>query len=810
MAEEIYNASPKVQQADEHESIDFKELIHLCVSNWYWFVISLILALGLAALYILTTPKQYMRQCSVLIKDQKNSSSLSSDFGKFSDVGFNIDNTNLHNEIITFKSPSYMMEVVKTLHLDMVYVMDGTFHPVVLYGKTLPVNVVMPDVDPEEHASFTMKLLDNNEVLCTNFSGGALNHLDEDDTKARSEAAKKALRLKLNVMSLTPVGKVLITPSDYYVGKVDASIQVHHAPITDKAEAYASGLIAELNDDRASVIDLKIINMSPELADDILYTLYDVYNKKWVEDINKQATSTSNFIDEELRQIQNELGNVDESIAGFKSANQVPDINLAANIAMHKAESNSAQLLDLNNQLLMANHVRSQLASGDKHRILPTNTGIEGAAIPQQINMYNEKVMQRNSLVANSNENNPLVQELDESLNSMRQAIIASVDNVIVTLKGRIGDLRASSSVTQGQISSNPTQAKYILTVERQQKVKEQLYLFLLQKREETQLSKAFTAYNTKLLNPPRGSKRPAKPVKFNVLLVALLLGLIMPLLIIFLINTLDTKVHTRKDLESLTLPFIGEIPLSYRKRKGLLGLFNKRKEVREIVVKERSGNAINEAFRVVRTNLEFVSGKENRCKVIMLTSAYAGSGKTFISANLATSFAIKGKRVLLIDMDLRKGSLSAFVNSPDLGISDFLSEHIDNLDEIMVKGSINENLDVIGVGTTPPNPTELLYNNRLEMMLSQMRERYDYVFIDCPPLEIVADASIINKLCDMTIFVVRSGLFEKSNLVDLERNYTEKRYKNLTLILNGTYDEYNGYGYHRYGYADNYYRSLY
>ena len=380
-----------------------------------------------------------------------------------------------------------------------------------------------------------------------------------------------------------------------------------------------------------------------------------------------------------------------------------------------------------------------------------------------------------------------------------------SIDNEIVQLKNRIADVQGSVHDTKSQIASNPTQAKYLLSVERQQKVKEQLYLFLLQKREENQLSKAFTAYNTKMLNPPGGSKRPSKPVKMNVFLIALALGIFVPMVLIFIASNMDTAVHCRKDVETLTLPFLGEIPLSYKKRRGIFALFNKRKEIREIVVQEKNRNEINEAFRVVRTNLEFISGKTGSCKSIMFTSANPGSGKTFVTMNLATSFAIKNKKVIVFDLDMRKASLSTFVDSPETGISDYLSGSVENFESVVVKGKTNQNLAVVPVGTIPPNPTELLFSERLEKAFNIAREKYDYIFIDCPPLDIVADASIINKFSDLTVFVIRAELFDKSMLRDVQKNYDEKRYKNMMLILNGTVAESNGYGYHKYGYSYSY-----
>lgn len=791
--EDNYYPTNKLEE-ESKESVDIRGFLFMCANNWYWFLLSLTIAFALAVLYILMTPKEFTRQASILIKDDANKT-MASDFSQFSDMSFGKDQTNLYNEMITLKSPSYMIDVVRDLNLDTYYTVPGKFHVKDIYGKTLPVRVKLLDVDEKSFAKMVIELKEQNEYIMHSF---------EKDGEELGDG--KVLKAKFGAIVQSPLGKVLVTPTDAYDGVFTKPITVERYITNDVAKRYANSLQVELNNDRASVIDMRIDDVSPERAEDILYTLFDVYNKKWVEDINKQAISTSKFIDEELRMIENELGNVDEDISSYKSENLVPNVDLASNIYLHKADATSSQLLELNNQLYMANYIKKQLLSdGQKFKVLPANSGIENNSVSQQIYTYNEKVLQRNALIANSGVNNPLIIELDQSLMATRQAIVASLDNVIATLNSRMKDLRGSESQTKSQIASNPTQAKYLLSVERQQKVKEQLYLFLLQKREENQLSKAFTAYNTKLLNLPDGSRRATKPVKFNILLIATVLGLFIPLFLLFIIKTMDTTIHNRKDLEGISLPFIGEIPLSYKKHKGIMAFLNKRHETREIVVKEKSGNAINEAFRVVRTNLEFVAGKEGVCHTIMFTSANAGSGKTFISMNLSASFAIKGKRVLVVDMDFRKGSLSTFVNSPSKGIVDYLSEHVENIDDVILKDTITKNLHVLPAGTRPPNPTELLFTDRLSLLLEELKKRYDYIFFDCPPLEIVADASIINKLTEMTVYVIRSGLYDRRMLLDLERSYNEKRYKNMNIILNGTTDEGNGYGYHRYGYGYGY-----
>ena len=450
----------------------------------------------------------------------------------------------------------------------------------------------------------------------------------------------------------------------------------------------------------------------------------------------------------------------------------------------------------------MTRYIRNYLTDEtNKFHLLPANSGVVNSNLSTQIAEYNNKLLERNSLVSHSSVKNPLVKEMDASLNALRNALVSSIDNQLVSLNAQIKSQQNYRGQVTSQIASNPNQAKYLLSVERQQKVKESLYLYLLQKREENELSQAFTAYNTRIINMPGGSMAPVAPVKKNILLVAFALGLLIPVVIIFMAEIMNTAIRGRKDLENLTIPFVGEIPLGFRKKK-----FSRKVQEQNtaIVVKEKSRNVINEAFRVVRTNLEFMQNKEADSHVIMVTSANPGSGKTFISFNLSACLGIKGKRVIVIDLDLRKGSLSQYVNKPKKGISDYLAGDVDDIKEVIVKPAGDAKLDIVPVGTMPPNPTELLFSERLEQLIAGLRKEYDYIFIDCPPVEIVADAAIINKLADMTLFVVRAGLLDRSMLPEIEKFYTDKKYKNMSLILNGTDSGSGRYGY-KYGYKYGY-----
>ena len=598
----------------------------------------------------------------------------------------------------------------------------------------------------------------------------------------------------------TSAGTLAISLTSQYENSFTGStIQYSKEPADAVADSYTQKLRADLGNENATIINLSIDDASVQKAEDILNTLIEVYNEKWIQDKNQIAVSTSRFIGERLGVIENELGHVDENISNYKSEHLLPDVQAASSLYMSQSAENKKEIQTLPNQLSTAQYIRRELNSKDMTQPLPTNSGIANVNIESQIGEYNKMVLDRNRLIANSSEKNPLVKDLGNSMQSMKRTILQSVDNLIVSLNTQIRSIRQQEATTTQQLASNPSQAKYLLSVERQQKVKEELYLYLLQKREENELSQAFTAYNTRMITAPRGSALPTAPNKKNILLVALVLGLLVPAVIIFMQENMNTKVRGKKDLENLSVPCLGEIPLYLSNKKK-----NNKSPEHVIVVEESNRNIINEAFRVLRSNVDFIKNKNTQQKVFVVTSFNPGSGKSFLSMNIAMSFAIKGKKVLVIDGDLRHGTVSAYVGSPKKGLSDYLGYEETSWNELLITDKKYPNLHTIPVGTIPPNPTELLEDKSLATLIQALRNEYDYIFIDCPPIDIVADAQIIEQYADRTFFVVRAGLLDCSLLSELENIYQEKRFKNLSIILNGTESTGGRYSY-RYGYSYGY-----
>lgn len=789
----VEKKTPVGKPADDF--IRIQDLWSMFVPKWYWFAISLFITLTIAVLYLLSTPPIYTRTTAILVKDNSKSSSSTSAMNDFSDLGIFKSNTNINNELLTLKSPTLMTEVVNRLGLNETFTIRKGLKNVDLY-KVSPVTITFCD-KIEVPLSFTIKFSSKEA-----FAISELEISGEDIGETLSAQMGDSIQTSAGIMIVSPTQEF----TDAFIG---TSIRYVRGSVRAAVDTYSNALVAELGNEDATIINLSINDTSIRKAEDILNTLIEVYNENWIRDKNQIAVSTSQFISDRLGVIESELGHVDENISSYKSEHLLPDVQAASSLYMAQSAENNKELSTLNNQLSTAQYIRRELNTKQLDQTLPANSGIVSANIETQISEYNNLVLDRNRLIANSSEKNPLVKNMASSLQSMQRTIIQSVDNLIVSLNTQIRSLRRQEEATTNRLASNPNQAKYLLSVERQQKVKEELYLYLLQKREENELSQAFTAYNTRLITAPRGSMFPTAPRKMNILLVAFAVGLLVPAVGIFMKENMNTKVRGRKDLENLSIPFIGEIPqYSGTKKKWWEFKHRKRQDMKIIVVNEGNRNIINEAFRVLRSNMDFMASKDNNQHVFVLTSFNPGSGKSFLAINIAISFAIKKKKILVIDGDLRHRTVSSYVDSPNKGLSDYLNNQIEDWKEIIVSYKGYTNLHILPIGTIPPNPTELLEDNKLSMLIEALRPEYDYIFIDCPPVDIVADAQIIEKWADRTIFVVRSDLLDRSMLSELENMYTGKRFKNLSMILNGTESTGGRYGYrygYHYGYASYY-----
>ena len=806
-----------LRKAEENNSLNITDILGLCISNWYWFVISLAVCIGIALIYLRMTPPVYTRSCSIVVKDDASGKELDNVFSKYRS-GRTPTSTSLNNEMIALKKPSLMTKVVERLHLDFDYQVQGRLRNTTLYGASLAYTVEMPSIQ-NQNVQFRMK--ENKDKTVTL----------KFDKKSGTGDGEIEITVKPGQKIESPLGTITVNKTGAHNSNPDDDITVIHKSMADASASYLGKLDVQNTNEESTVIDLLFQDVNIERADDVLNTLIAIYNEQWMENRNQVLVTTNEFIKGRLKEIERELGDVESEMTNFKVSRHTLDYKEEGSTYKARSMEFEAQGQQLNNEMQMARYLRGQIAGmKDVNQTLPSSAGINNPNLATQILEYNQRVAERGTLSSGTSDTNPLVVDIDKQLAVLRHGILVTIDNHIGILSTQSRILSANNRLNNAQIDATPTNQKLFVDIERRRNIKEQLYTYLLQTREQNELNKAFAAYNTRVLQPAGGSKYQSTPDVKKVHLIALAIGLLLPLAIIVLREWMNTKVRGRRDIEKMTVPFVGELPFMHFKDEEKKSLFKKAAEKiddlvdnyrrrrgkkvktkdklhtgNRIVVKHGSRNVINEAYRVLRTNLEFVIGQNKDHKVIMTTSANPGSGKTFISYNLALCMSLKKKKVVAVDLDLRRRNLSAFVDKPKKGISDYINGNVDDWHDILVKAEGSDHLYVLPVGTLPPNPAELLAYDKFAELVKELREEFDYIFFDCPPVEIVADTSIIAKYADITLFVVRVGLMELEFLNIIEEYYTDHKFNNMGLILNGTLTANSRYGYRRYGYRYGY-----
>lgn len=810
--DKVHNkAKQMLNEQEEGSSFDFSAIPGLCISNWHWFVLCITLTCSAAFIYLRITPPIYVRTASIVVKDDKESEALDNVFTKFRNGKSIMPNQSLNNEIIAFRKANLMEKVVARLDLNIVYQIRGRLRNTTLYGASLPINAKFGS--PSVNTEFDVTIKNNNEITLTWDKEHSAGH------------GKLKLNGQLNEPVKTPFGTITITPSSGFGSRSKDDITITKSSIPAATSYFLSNLFVNNTDERSSVIDLSLTDVNTERADDVLNTLIAVYNEQWIENRNQIIKSTNQFIEARLIDLEKELGGVEDEMSDYQISNHTLDLTEEGQRYMQRSYQFDDQSLTYENELALTQYFSNYIKKvNDFEHTLPLSTGINNPALQQQVNEYNGMVLERSNLISTTSKSNPLVGDIEKAMAVQHRGITTTIDTHLTMLKTQVQMLKTNNQRNNLEIDKAPSKAKKFVDIERRRKIKEQLFTYLLQTREQNNLNQTFTAYNTRVLERSNGSSQQAYPNNKKIWMIALGIGFGFPFLIIVLREFLNTKVRGRKDIEKLPIPFVGELPqlefpdedsTSYVKtvsekikeirRNGSVNHKKRVKSKAHIVVKQGSRNIINEAFRVLRTNVEFMIGQNKDIKVIMTTSANPGSGKTFISYNLAKCMSLKGKKVCAIDLDLRRRSLSEYVGKPDKGVSDYINGAVSDWHDVLVSGEGSDTFFVLPAGTLPPNPAEIISYDRFSELITEIRNEFDYVFFDCPPVEIVADTSILAKHADISLFVIRVGLMELDFLPIIEEYYDDQRFNNMGVILNGTLTANSRYGYRRYGYRYGY-----
>lgn len=804
------DSKDSTEDQNKESQFSIGDFMKSCAAKKKWFIASVLFFLLVGIAYIARLEPRYERSMSVLIKDQDEGGGVGSIASAFSSFGLVSSNTNVYNELLSIKSPAVMQQVVLDLNLQVNTIERKFPHGTTLYGTTDPFVIGFPDLGPQDGGSFRMDIRPDGTARLYKFRRNLTDGLAKYDDVI--ELPKGFLKAR------TPLGIIDFTPNPKYTGKLcpegkPRTLVIARGGLQATTESLCKRLKGDLADKDAEVIDLQITDVSIERAEDILNNVLRVYNEFWVSDKNKVAQATSQFINDRLVVLQQELGDIDLRVSDFQSKSLMPNIGEVARMNMESTKDVNSQILTLNNQLAMSEAVYGYIAnSANKENVIPMNTGTGNPQLEAQIGSYNQLLLQRNNVRSSASGANPLVQQLDAQVAGQHEAITKAMAAHVANLRKALANLQGAKGAISGEIAALPDKARQLRGVTRQQSVKEQLYLFLLQKREENELSQTFTANSTRVITPPQGSFKPVSPKKTLILGVLFIVGLFLPAMVIYIRESNNSKVRSRKDLEHMSTPFIGEIPFMGKKPgifKKFFALFRKKKHSRSlekvmVAVRPGSRDVASESFKIIRGNIDFMMQHSKADNVIMLTSFNPGSGKSFIAYNLSASFTMKGKRVLNIDCDLRHGSTSQFVHMPDKGLTSYLTGSTDDWRSLVRPVEDTPDMFVLPIGHRPPNPSELLDNGRIGKLIREASEEYDYVFLDCPPVDIVVDTQILEKYIHRTIFIVRAGLLERSAIVEIDTLYQSGRFKNMCLLLNGTEQQLSRYG----AYGSSYYGS--
>lgn len=759
-------------QTTSEAGINLLELLRFLASHWFWYLLSIVLFMSYFIYDYAKTPYVYNRSATIMIRTPDNTPETVR-IRRNGSVGSRIDGT---AEILQLQTKELMRSAVSRIHADVSYtVMDGIRRKE-LYVQS-PVTVSFPDAGSGTSFSFELTPRDEKSVVLSGFLSGEQITATLQDTIS------------------TPVGRMVVTQTDTYgkaytgvgirVTKYDQEVMVNY---------FLSNLRIQQLQPTVPILRLSINDNSGARATDLLYTLINTFNEKSIEEKNRVALNAGSFIAERLSLIEQELGHVENNLQTLKERNAGLDINTAAGMYISDSREYQSKYKALDMRLQVVDYMKQYLESGIKFdELIPNSAGLESAEIERLISGYNNMVLQRNRLAEGNNRNNPVVREIDKSLAQKRGNLLLAIESLHSRLLMIKENFLQEERAARAKIMSVPEKLREVLSIGRQQKVKEDLYIFLLNKREENALNGAMTDSNARIIDSPSGSMAPISPKRFNKMAMGAGCGFLLPTFVLLLLFKFDTRVKSRKDIEGVvSVPFMGCIPL-----------YKQKKKQEPILVKAESRDALSEAFRILRTNLGFVFTQHKENKVITCISFNPGSGKTFVSLNLGACLSLAKKKVVVLDLDLRKATLSNLTRlRKHKGITNYLTDETVRIDEVIQHNLYDAGIDVIPAGAIPPNPSELLLNNRLDTLLSELKERYDYIVIDNVPIGMVADSAIINRVTDISLFIVRSGTLNRAQLLELDQLYKDNKLKNMCVLLNGVkkLSEY-GYGY-GYGYT--------
>lgn len=749
---------------ESENEVSFAEMFFRYLSEWKVFVISMAICMGIAVTYLLLSVPKYKVFSVILIDDEKKGTAKQDVMMAFNDLGFFQQNNNLDNEIEILRSKTLMSKVVDSLHLDVAYFKNKRGKKFEIYNNT-PLFVSVKNCP--HPVDLTINITADNTLSVTG-----------DGFKQEIEFEKELV---------TPFGLITITQNPY---------GIETCPITAEIRP---GVLPKVTinpvNKTSSVVEISTITKNKEKGKDIINTLVGIYNDNAITEKNYVTSNTIGYIDNQLRMISSELNDAEKNVENYRKGENVMDLQAQGQLLLTSTADYIDRINVANTQLLILQKTKSFITNSNKTKsIIPSNDGLTDLTVLGLIKTYNEEIFNKEKQTVGMKDDFPFVKKFDERISVLRENLLQGINNSISSIELTLHELRRQEGLYRIQASTLPSKEKESRGLLRQQNSKEFIVNYLSQKREEAGLMLALATPNARIIDAAKSSEQPVEPVKSATILAALIAGVVIFIVIIYIKDIFHNEIRSQEDVQKIIkAPFLGNVPIS---------------KSEESIPAMNLHSSIAEKFRLIASNTEFIVNNKDT-KVLSVTSFIPSEGKSFVARNFAYSLASIGKKVMLLDIDLRKSVVKNTLEiQQSIGTTMFLADTSVRLNEVINTGKYHKNMDIIAVKVYPPNPTELLYSDRMAQLFSELRElQYDYIIVDTAPISLVSDAFITNKFCDATVFVLRHNYTKKSFLEEIQNVYRDNKLNNLVWVMNSLPEfERYGYGYQHstYGYYDN------